>query len=224
MNRKDSLFSMTDAAMTAGNLGEFNFTLSKNERAALKNQKGQVIWLTGLSGSGKSTVANALEQRLAKNGIHTYILDGDTLRKGLSAGLSFTPEDRAENVRRVAEVARLMVDAGLVVIVALVSPFAADRDLARGRFEPGEFSEVWVRTPADVCAARDPKGLYKKAASGEIKNMTGIGQEYEAPKHAELVLDGTAQIEANVDILIAKNFGYLAWRDRPLEETLEYML
>lgn len=215
---------MTNAASSSGNLGEFNFTISKTERAALKNQKGQVIWLTGLSGSGKSTVANALEQKLAKHGIHTYILDGDALRKGLSAGLSFTPEDRAENVRRVAEVARLMVDAGLVVIVALVSPFAADRDLARSRFETGEFSEVWVRTPADVCAARDPKGLYKKAASGEIKNMTGVGQNYEAPKKAELVLDGTAPIESNVDILIAKNFGYLTWRDRPLEETLEYML
>ena len=215
---------MTNGATTTGNLGEFSFTLSKNERAALKNQKGQVIWLTGLSGSGKSTIANALEQRLAQHSIHTYILDGDALRKGLSAGLSFTPEDRAENVRRVAEVARLMVDAGLVVIVALVSPFAVDRDLARGRFEPGEFSEVWVRTPAEVCAARDPKGLYKKAATGEIKNMTGVGQQYEAPEHAELVLDGTAPIQANVDRLLAKNFGHLAWRDRPLEETLEYML
>lgn len=215
---------MTNAASSSGNLGEFKFTISKTERAALKNQKGQVIWLTGLSGSGKSTLANALEQKLATHGIHTYILDGDTLRKGLSAGLSFTPEDRAENVRRVAEVARLMVDAGLVVIVALVSPFAADRDLARSRFESGEFSEVWVRTPADVCAARDPKGLYKKAASGEIKNMTGVGQDYEAPKKAELVLDGTAPIESNVGILIAKNFGYLTWRDRPLEETVEYML
>ena len=215
---------MTNAASSSGNLGEFKFTISKTERAALKNQKGQVIWLTGLSGSGKSTLANALEQKLAAHGIHTYILDGDTLRKGLSAGLSFTPEDRAENVRRVAEVARLMVDAGLVVIVALVSPFAADRDLARSRFESGEFSEVWVRTPADVCAARDPKGLYKKAASGEIKNMTGVGQDYEAPKKAELVLDGTAPIESNVGILIAKNFGYLTWRDRPLEETVEYML
>lgn len=206
------------------NLGEFRFTLSKADRAALKNQKGQVLWLTGLSGSGKSTLANALEQRLAKHEIHTYILDGDALRKGLSAGLSFTPEDRAENVRRVAEVARLMVDAGLVVIVALVSPFAADRDLARGRFEADEFSEIWVRTPAEICAARDPKGLYKKAAEGEITNMTGVGQNYEAPQHPELVLDGTAPIETNVEILLAKNFAYLGWRDRPLEETLEYML
>ena len=120
--------------------------------------------------------------------------------------------------------AGLAVDAGLVVIVALVSPFAADRNLARGRFEPGEFSEVWVKTPADVCAERDPKGLYKKAAAGEIKNMTGIGQHYEAPEKAELVLDGTQPIEANVDRLVAKNFADLAWRDRPLEETLEYML
>jgi bifunctional enzyme CysN/CysC len=129
-------------------------------------------------------------------------LDGDNLRLGLNKDLGFTKEDRAENVRRVAEVSKLMVDAGLVVIVALVSPFKVDRDHAREIFEAGEFVEVWVKTPAEVCAQRDPKGLYKKAKEGNLPNLTGVGQEYEPPTEAELVLDGTADIAANVERLM----------------------
>jgi bifunctional enzyme CysN/CysC len=158
--------------------------------------------MTGLSGSGKSTIANALEKKLFAAGIHSYILDGDNLRLGLNKDLGFTKEDRAENVRRVAEVSKLMVDAGLVVIVALVSPFKVDRDHAREIFEAGEFVEVWVKTPAEVCAQRDPKGLYKKAKEGSLPNLTGVGQEYEPPTEAELVLDGTADIAANVERLM----------------------
>jgi bifunctional enzyme CysN/CysC len=158
--------------------------------------------MTGLSGSGKSTIANALEKKLFAAGIHSYILDGDNLRLGLNKDLGFTKEDRAENVRRVAEVSKLMVDAGLVVIVALVSPFKVDRDHAREIFEVGEFVEVWVKTPAEVCAQRDPKGLYKKAKEGNLPNLTGVGQEYEPPTEAELVLDGTADIAANVERLM----------------------
>jgi bifunctional enzyme CysN/CysC len=158
--------------------------------------------MTGLSGSGKSTIANALEKKLFAAGIHSYILDGDNLRLGLNKDLGFTKEDRAENVRRVAEVSRLMVDAGLVVIVALVSPFKVDRDHAREIFEPGEFVEVWVKTPAEVCAQRDPKGLYKKAKEGSLPNLTGVGQEYEPPTNAELVLDGTEEISVSVEKLL----------------------
>ena len=158
--------------------------------------------MTGLSGSGKSTIANALEKRLFAAGVHSYVLDGDNLRLGLNKDLGFTKEDRAENVRRVAEVSKLMVDAGLVVIVALVSPFKVDRDHAREIFEVGEFVEVWVKTPAEVCAQRDPKGLYKKAKEGSLPNLTGVGQEYEPPTEAELVLDGTADIAANVERLM----------------------
>jgi bifunctional enzyme CysN/CysC len=158
--------------------------------------------MTGLSGSGKSTIANALEKKLFTAGIHSYILDGDNLRLGLNKDLGFTKEDRAENVRRVAEVSKLMVDAGLVVIVALVSPFKVDRDHAREIFESGEFVEVWVKTPAEVCAQRDPKGLYKKAKEGNLPNLTGVGQEYEPPTNAELVLDGTEEISANVERLL----------------------
>jgi bifunctional enzyme CysN/CysC len=158
--------------------------------------------MTGLSGSGKSTIANALEKKLFAAGIHSYILDGDNLRLGLNKDLGFTKEDRAENVRRVAEVSKLMVDAGLVVIVALVSPFKVDRDHAREIFDAGEFTEVWVKTPAEVCAQRDPKGLYKKAKEGSLPNLTGVGQDYEPPTDAELVLDGTADIDANVERLL----------------------
>ena len=165
-----------------------------------------MIWLTGLSGSGKSTIANALEKQLASNGVHSYVLDGDNLRLGINKDLGFTKEDRAENVRRVSEIAKLMFDAGLVVIVALVSPYKVDRDHARELFAAGDFSEVWVKTPAEVCAQRDPKGLYKKAASGELPNLTGVGQEYEPPTSAELVLDGTAPLGDSVDQLLKRFF------------------
>ena len=185
------------------NVSEQHYEVDSLARAAQKNQSSKVIWLTGLSGSGKSTIANELEKQLFASGIHSYVLDGDNLRLGLNKDLGFTPADRAENVRRVGHVAQLMSDAGLIVIVALVSPFSADRDSVRELFEVGKFMEVWVKTPTEVCIDRDPKGLYKKAATGSIPNMTGIGQEYEEPAHAELILDGTAPVIENVKILLA---------------------
>ncbi len=184
------------------NVTEHHYEITREMRAQQKGQRAKVLWLTGLSGSGKSTIANAVEKKLFSLGIHSYILDGDNLRLGLNKDLGFTKEDRAENVRRVSEVAHTMVDAGLVVIVALVSPFASDRNQARALFDEDEFIEVWVKTPAEVCAQRDPKGLYKKAAAGEIPNLTGVGQEYETPENAELILDGTAPIEESVEALI----------------------
>lgn len=190
------------ALRRATNITRHSYEVDKMARAKQKGQRAKLIWMTGLSGSGKSTIADALEKRLFAAGIHSYILDGDNLRLGLNKDLGFTKEDRAENVRRVAEVSRLMVDAGLVVIVALVSPFKVDRDRARELFDSGEFIEVWVKTPAEVCAERDPKGLYKKAKSGALPNLTGVGQDYEPPTQAELVLDGTAEIPMNVERLM----------------------
>lgn len=192
------------ALRRATNITRHDYEIDKSARATQKGQRAKLIWLTGLSGSGKSTIANALEKRLYSSGIHSYVLDGDNLRMGLNKDLGFTKEDRAENVRRVAEVGKLMLDAGLVVIVALVSPFKVDRDHARELFEGGDFVEVWVKTPAEVCAERDPKGLYKKAKSGELPNLTGVGQEYEPPTDAELVLDGTEEVSLNVEKLISK--------------------
>ena len=180
------------------NVSEHHYEVDSLARAAQKNQSSKVIWLTGLSGSGKSTIANELEKKLFAAGLHSYVLDGDNLRLGLNKDLGFTQADRAENVRRVGHVAQLMSDAGLIVIVALVSPFSADRDSVRELFDAGKFIEAWVKTPTEVCIERDPKGLYKKAAAGSIPNMTGVGQEYEEPTHAELVLDGTAPIQENV--------------------------
>jgi bifunctional enzyme CysN/CysC len=190
------------ALRRATNITKHDYEVDKTARAKQKGQRAKLIWMTGLSGSGKSTIANALEKKLFGSGVHSYILDGDNLRLGLNKDLGFTKEDRAENVRRVAEVGKLMVDAGLVVIVALVSPFKVDRDHARELFDNGEFVEVWVKTPAEVCAERDPKGLYKKAKSGSLPNLTGVGQDYEPPTDAELVLDGTEEISINVEKLI----------------------
>ena len=186
----------------SGNVSEHKFEIDSLARSSQKSQSAKVIWLTGLSGSGKSTIANELEKQLFASGMHSYILDGDNLRLGLNKDLGFTRADRAENVRRVTEVAHLMADAGLIVIVALVSPFAEDRDNARNRFEKGKFAEVWVKTPLEVCTSRDPKGLYKKAADGSLPNLTGVGQEYEPPLHAELILDGTDEISVNVEKII----------------------
>lgn len=181
------------------NISEHKYEIDSLARATQKNQRSKIIWFTGLSGSGKSTIANELEKRLFAVGMHSYVLDGDNLRLGLNKDLGFTRSDRAENVRRVAEIAHLMADAGLIVIVALVSPFAEDRDNARARFEKEKFAEVWVKTPLEVCTARDPKGLYKKAADGSLPNLSGVGQEYEPPINAELILDGTEDISVNVE-------------------------
>lgn len=162
--------------------------VTRESRAALKKQHPRVIWLTGLSGAGKSTIANAIETQLHAAGRHTYILDGDNVRHGLNRDLSFSDDDRVENIRRVAEVAKLMADAGLIVIVSFISPFRADRDLARELMEKNEFLEVFIDTPLQECIRRDPKGLYRKALAGDIKHFTGISSMYEPPVNAELHL------------------------------------
>lgn len=174
------------ALRRASNIHWQAVTLDKARRAALLQQHPRCIWFTGLPASGKSTIANLLEKRLHAEGRHTYLLDGDNVRHGLSRDLGFTEGDRVENIRRVAEVARLMVDAGLVVIVSFISPFRADRRMARSLFDEGEFLEVFVDTPLEECERRDPKGLYARARRGEVKNFTGIDSAYEAPEAAEL--------------------------------------
>lgn len=185
---------------------------TKADRAEQKNQKPAVIWLTGLSGSGKSTIANVLEQKLAASGKHTYLLDGDNIRHGLCGDLGFADKDRVENIRRISEVAKLFVDAGLIVITAFISPFRTDRKFCRNLLEPGEFVEVFVDTPLDVCEQRDPKGLYQKARQGDIKHFTGIDSAYETPESPEvhLTFDGETP-EQSADKLIAAltDKGYL---------------
>ena len=165
--------------------------VNKNARAELKGQRPCVVWFTGLSGAGKSTVGNLLEKRLHALGRHTYLLDGDNVRHGLNKDLGFTEADRVENVRRVAEVAHLMADAGLIVLVSFISPFRAERRMARSLMEHGEFFEVFVDTPLQVAEERDPKGLYKKARRGELKNFTGVDSPYEVPEAPEITLDTT---------------------------------
>jgi len=172
------------------------FAINKEARAAAKHQTPKVFWFTGLSGSGKSTIANAFEQKLHAMGKHTYILDGDNVRHGLNRDLGFTETDRVENIRRVAEVAKLMVDAGLIVLATFISPFRADRAMARGLFKEAEFIEVFVDTSLEVAEQRDPKGLYAKARRGEIKNFTGIDSPYEKPDGSDFVLN-TAQLSVD---------------------------
>jgi bifunctional enzyme CysN/CysC len=163
--------------------------VDKLARAEVKGQRPCVLWLTGLSGAGKSTIANLVERQLHAAGCHTYLLDGDNLRHGLNKDLGFTASDRVENIRRTAEVAKLMVDAGLVVIVALISPFAHEREMARSLVDEGEFVEIFVDAPIEVAEQRDPKGLYKKARRGELRNFTGIDAPYERPQAPDLHLD-----------------------------------
>jgi bifunctional enzyme CysN/CysC len=193
---------VTHALRRSANISEHHYEVDRKARATQKNQKAKVVWLTGLSGSGKSTIANALEKRLFSLGMHAYVLDGDNMRLGLNKDLGFTRGDRAENVRRVSEVARVLFDAGLVVIVALVSPYSDDRAQAKKLFPEGDFHEVWVNTPASICSERDTKGLYKKAAAGSLPNLTGVNQSYEPPGIEVLELDGTTDVEANVNLLL----------------------
>jgi bifunctional enzyme CysN/CysC len=184
-------------------------SVDKAARAALKGQTGRVVWFTGLSGAGKSTIADLVEKQLHARGRHTYVLDGDNIRHGLNRDLGFTDEDRVENIRRVAEVARLMVDAGLIVMVSFISPFRAERRLARELMGPGEFVEVHVDTPLAVAEQRDVKGLYRKARAGQLKNFTGLDSPYEPPEAAEIVIDTTAEsAEAAADRIVA-------WLERP---------
>ncbi|MYG49383.1 MAG: adenylyl-sulfate kinase [Gemmatimonadales bacterium] len=175
--------------MRAANVKWQHLYVSKEVRSRLKLQRAQCVWLTGMSASGKSTIANLLDRRLTIEGRHTYLLDGDNVRHGLCRDLGFTEADRVENIRRVAEVARLMVDAGLIVIVAFISPFRSERDYARSLFSPGDFVEVFVDASLEACAARDPKGLYAKALRGEIRNFTGVDSPYERPERPDLRLD-----------------------------------
>lgn len=164
-------------------------TVTGHERAVLKSQKACVIWLTGLSGAGKSTIANAVDMLLFSSGLHTYLLDSDNIRHGLNTDLGFTPQDREENIRRISEVSKLLVDAGLIVCVAAISPFIKDRDKAKEIIGEEHFIEVHVCTPLEVCVSRDVKGLYRKANDGLIDNFTGIHQQYEAPVEPALRID-----------------------------------
>ena len=174
--------------------------INKDTRGESLGQKPRVLWLTGLSGSGKSTLANLLEKKLHEKGKHTYLLDGDNVRHGLCGDLGFSDKDRVENIRRISEVAKLFVDSGMVVLTAFISPFQADRDFCRNLLADSEFIEVFVDTPLEVCEQRDPKGLYKKARSGEIKHFTGIDSTYEAPQSPEV---------------------HLQYQDEPAEQTAE---
>ena len=179
---------MSFALRRATNVHRQDLAVSKAARAALKHHKPAVLWFTGLSGAGKSTIANIVEAKLNARGVHTLMLDGDNVRHGLNRDIGFTDADRVENIRRVGEVAKLMTEAGLIVLCSFISPFRADRAMVRELAEDGEFIEIFVDTPIEACIARDPKGLYKKALAGQIKNFTGIDQLYEAPEQAEIVL------------------------------------
>lgn len=184
--------------------------VSKEDRRAIKGHKSCVLWFTGLPSSGKSTIANELDYELKKRGAHSYILDGDNIRHGLNKNLGFSKEDRKENIRRIGEVAHLFVDAGILVITAFISPFIEDRQLARSLIKQGDFIEIYVKCSLDVCKERDPKGLYKKAMAGEIKDFTGISQPYEDPVNPEIILETDKlsvydSVNKILEYLISKN-------------------
>ncbi len=185
------------------NIIPHQFSITKEERSRLKGHNAFLLWFTGLSGSGKSTIANAVEKVLVDRGIHTYTLDGDNVRKGLNNNLSFSPEDRTENIRRIAEVANLMVDAGIVVLAAFVSPYTADRENIKQITGADAYIEVFVNTSVEECERRDVKGLYAKARAGEIKNFTGINAPYEAPVSPDVEIDTEiVSVEAAVEQII----------------------
>ena len=194
--------------------------ISKEQRASIKNQQPCLLWYTGLSGSGKSTVANAVDALLFNLGCHSYLLDGDNVRHGLNKDLGFSDEDRVENIRRIGEVSKLFVDAGLIVLSAFISPFRTERRIVRDLVENGEFIEVHMDTPLATCETRDPKGLYKKARAGDIKNFTGIDSEYQSPENAEVTLNTAEQsieecADAIIRYLVAAGVLHASVLDRP---------
>jgi len=190
------------------NMYEQIFSVKKSDRNKLNGHKGKVLWLTGLSGSGKSTIANFLEQILHKKGIKTYILDGDNVRCGLCRDLDFTEVGRIENIRRVTEVAKLMLDAGIVVITAFISPFTNERQIARNNFQDDEFIEIYISTPLEIAEKRDKKGLYKRARRGELHNFTGIDSPYEIPIKAEYTIDTSNQSSQKLALELANNIKF----------------
>lgn len=178
--------------------------VGRAEREGLLKQKGALVWTTGLSGSGKSTIAYTLEHALVQRGHMAYVLDGDNIRHGLNKNLGFSAEDRAENIRRISEVGKLFADSGIITITAFISPYRADRDAAREVIGAGDFFEVFCDTPLEVCEERDPKGLYKKARAGEIKGFTGIDDPYEAPDKPELVIDNSKMTPQDAAVLMCE--------------------
>ncbi|WP_145363588.1 adenylyl-sulfate kinase [Stratiformator vulcanicus] len=194
------------ADQVATNITWHEHSVNKDDRAKLNGHKGALLWFTGLSGAGKSTVANTVDHLLHQKGIHSFVLDGDNIRHGMNKNLGFSAEDRAENIRRIGEVGKLFVDAGIVTTTAFISPYRADRDAARALLDEGEFVEVYVKASLETCEDRDPKGLYKKARAGEIKGFTGIDDPYEAPENAEIVLDSDSK---GIDELAGEVMTYL---------------
>ncbi|SFN58480.1 adenylyl-sulfate kinase [Xenorhabdus japonica] len=195
----------------AQNIVWHSHALNRAQRENANRHPALVIWFTGLSGSGKSTLAGVLEQALFSQGVKTYLLDGDNVRHGLCSDLSFSEIDRQENIRRIGEVAKLMVDAGLVVLTAFISPHRAERQKIRALMEEGQFIEVHVDTPLAICESRDPKGLYKKARAGELRNFTGIDAAYEAPEQPDVHLDGSQPVDSLIEklLFVLKNRGIL---------------
>lgn len=190
--------------MTSTNVVWQQYSVTKEGRSSLKKQSPCIIWFTGLSGAGKSTVAGAVEQKLFEKGHHTYLLDGDNVRHGINKDLGFSDEGRIENIRRIGEMAKLFADAGIIVLTAFISPFKADRRMVRDLVEEGEFIEVFMDTPLLECEKRDPKGLYKKARAGQIKNFTGIDSEYQKPENAEITIPSAElTVEQCADLVIS---------------------
>jgi len=190
--------------MVAKNLTSPSLNISIGDRETLLKQQGKIIWFTGLSGAGKSTLANTLEVALYQQGVHTFLLDGDIVRLGLNQDLGFSDADRTENIRRIAHTAKLMMDAGLIVICAFISPFQKERDLARNLAGDGRFLEIYLNTSLEDCTKRDTKGLYKQANAGTLKNLSGVGSNYEPPVHPEIILN-TAElsIEQSIEKILA---------------------
>ncbi len=216
-NRTVGAGMLNFALRRADNIHWQHTDVTKQSRAALKSQRGQVVWFTGLSGAGKSTIANLVEKRLHALGRHTYLLDGDNVRHGLNKNLGFTEADRIENIRRVGEVAKLMADAGLIVLTAFISPFRAERDMVRAMLPEGEFIEIFVDTPLEVAEARDVKGLYKKARSGALKNFTGVDSPYEPPEHPEIRVNTVEMTPVEA----AEQIGWPGWKARRSTTTSE---